>query len=58
MPAYEGVLDDSGIVAALFYIASTWPEDEREWQHEVDDAQLELLGEPSSGGSVLERLFR
>ena len=58
MPAHEDVLDDSGVVAALSYIASTWPEQEREWQREVNDAQLELLGEPPSGGSVLERLFR
>ena len=58
MPAYEGVLDDEAIAAVLSYIASTWPEDEREWQREVDGAQLELLGEPSSDGSVLDRLFR
>ena len=58
MPAYEDVLDDEAITAALSYIASTWPEQEREWQREVNDAQLELLGEPPGGASVLERLFR
>lgn len=58
MPAYAGVLDDEAIVAALSFIASTWPERERDWQREVNDGQLEQLGEPPSGGSVLERLFR
>ena len=58
MPAYEGVLDDSAIVAVLSHVASTWPEQEREWQREVNGAQLELLGESPSDGSVLERLFR
>ncbi len=57
MPAYAGTLGDEEIIAVLSYIASTWPEQERDWQREVNDAQLEQLGVQPEG-SVLDRLFR
>lgn len=34
MPAFEGVLTDDQIRAALAFIKSTWPEREREYQQE------------------------
>jgi len=41
MPAYEGVLSDEEIVAALSYIKSTWPAEIRE--------RHDLINGPSSG---------
>lgn len=57
MPAYEGVLPDADIVAALAYIKHSWPPEERRWQAEVDRTArgLEASG---TGESALERLFR
>lgn len=36
MPAYDGVLSDDDIRAVLAYIKSTWPEDIRRQQAEID----------------------
>lgn len=59
MPAYESILTDEEIVAALSWIKSSWPTKEREWQDEVNRGQLgedDVLD--SSDGSLLERLFK
>lgn len=58
MPAYAGVLDDESIVAALSYIKSRWPDEQREWQEEIDRGQTGSIDEPADGGALLERLFR
>ena len=58
MPAYEGVLGDEEIVAALSYIKSRWPEEERGWQEDVNHSQLEAAGELDPDESLLERLFK
>ena len=58
MPAYEGVLDDDEIVAALSYIASRWPPEERDWQREVDRASLDSVGERRHDESLLDRLLK
>ena len=72
MPAYEGVLDDEDIVAALTYIKHSWPAEERRWQAEVDAPREPFGGSAGGGtpgeagtpggdgtsGNVLERLFR
>ena len=58
MPAYEGVLPDADIVAALAFILHSWPAEQREWQAEVDRAAggaEALFGEPEG---ALDRLFR
>ena len=58
MPAYESVLEDEAIVAVLSFIKSRWPEKERGWQEEVNDAQLDAMGVVDPEESVLDRLFR
>ena len=58
MPAYEGVLGDEEIVAALSYIKSRWPEEERGWQEDVNHSRLEAAGELDPDESLLERLFK
>ena len=57
MPAYEGLLSDREIIAVLSWIKSTWPEDERGWQGEVNAAALEQLG-INEGKSILDRLLK
>ncbi len=65
MPAYDGVLSDADIVAALAYIKHSWPEKERSWQREVDapaDGLGGVTGDTDGpgddSGTLLERLFR
>lgn len=36
MPAYEKILSDDEIIAVLSYIKSTWPQQEREWQDNLN----------------------
>ncbi|MFT7369895.1 MAG: mono/diheme cytochrome c family protein, partial [Octadecabacter sp.] len=38
MPAYDGILTDAEIIAALSYIKSTWPRDIRD-QHNAMETQ-------------------
>lgn len=58
MPAYEAILSDEEIVAALSYIVSLWPQPEREWQEEVNRTQLEASGASVPGESLLDQLFK
>lgn len=59
MPAYKGILDDNEIVAVLSFIKNTWPDEERQWQDDMnrqlgeDDSLLE-----NDGKSILEKLFK
>ena len=56
MPPYESILADEDIVAVLSWIKSRWPDEEREWQEEVNRGQI---GEDAaSEESLLERLFK
>ena len=43
MPAYEGVLSDAEIIAVLSFIKSTWPQDIRRRQDEVNAAAREAV---------------
>ncbi len=36
MPAYENILSDDEMIAVLSYIKSTWPQQEREWQDNLN----------------------
>jgi len=58
MPAYENVLSDQEIIAVLSFIKSSWPEQERQWQDEVNSSQLEGLGLADESDSLLDRLFK
>ncbi|HEX7888900.1 MAG TPA: c-type cytochrome [Ramlibacter sp.] len=46
MPAYEGVLGDAEIVAALSWIQSQWPPEIRKAQREVDAAHRANAAKP------------
>lgn len=58
MPAYESILSDQDIIAVLSFIKSRWPEQERQWQDEVNSSQLESLGLVGESESALDRLFK
>ncbi len=58
MPVYEGILSDQEIIAVLSFIKSRWPEQERQWQDEVNASQLESLGIENDSDSALDRLFK
>ena len=58
MPAYENTLSDQAIIAVLSFIKSRWPEQEREWQDEVNDSQLEGLGIVDESDSIMDKLFK
>ena len=58
MPAYEGVLPDDDIVAALAYIKHSWPPEERRWQAEVDRTARGVEASGTEREGALERLFR
>jgi len=58
MPAYENTLSDQEIIAVLSFIKSRWPEQERQWQDEVNTSQLESLGIVDESDSLLDRLFK
>jgi len=57
MPAYKQLLSDDDIVAVLSYIANSWPEEEREWQREVNTSRFGADTSPEKKG-LLEKLFR
>ena len=58
MPVYENVLSDEEIIAVLSFIKSRWPEQERGWQEDVNNSQLESLGIVNESGSILDKLFK
>ncbi|MBX2879711.1 MAG: cytochrome c [Granulosicoccus sp.] len=58
MPLYENILSDQEIIAVLSFIKSRWPEQERQWQDEVNSSQLEDLGLVDESDSLIERLFK
>ena len=41
MPAFDKVLSDEDIIAVLSYIKNSWPEEQRNWQEEVNGTQAE-----------------
>ena len=58
MPAYENTLSDQEIIAVLSFIKSRWPDQERQWQDQVNTSQLEGLGIVNESDSLLDRLFK
>ena len=58
MPAYDSILSDQEIVAALVWIKSRWPAQERDWQAEVNRGQLGTDDAPDADRPLLERLFK
>ena len=58
MPAYENILSDDEIVAVLSFIKNTWPEQERQWQEEVNGNQFDSLLPKNRETTVLEKLLK
>lgn len=55
MPAYKDILSDEQIVAVLSFIKNTWPEEQRQWQDEMNDSQMEDLLPKRKGSSFLDK---
>lgn len=55
MPIYETILSDEDIVAVLSYIKNSWPEEQRQWQDEINGTQVDSLLPQRKGSSFLER---
>lgn len=59
MPPYESILSDDDIIAALSWIKSRWPDEERKWQEEINRGQIgEDAASEATEESLLERLFK
>lgn len=58
MPAYGNVLTDEDIVAVLSFIKNSWPEQERQWQAEVNGNVAGDLLPKAKGSSLLDKLFK
>ena len=58
MPVYKGILSDDEIVAVLSFIKNTWPDEQRQWQEEVN---ANVTGErlpAKKGSSFLDKLLK
>lgn len=58
MPIYKGILTDDEIVAVLSFIKNTWPEEERQWQEEVNSNATGARLPDSTGSSSLDKLLK
>ncbi len=59
MPRFEGVLTDKEIVAVLSFIKNTWPEEQRNWQDQVNGTAVNGIKEvPAEKPSLLEKLLK
>ena len=59
MPVYKDILSDEDIVAVLSFIKNTWPEEQRDWQDQVNGTQLNGIKDvPKKKSSLLERLLK
>jgi len=59
MPAYNGVISDSDIVAVLSYIKNRWPEEEREYQDSLNgnDPNVFRPVQPKKESPLIKKLF-
>ena len=53
MPAYQYQLTDEEIIAVLSFIKNTWPEQERQWQEQMNDHDPGTFGSSSGKKSTL-----
>ncbi|MFK7862523.1 MAG: cytochrome c [Granulosicoccus sp.] len=58
MPAYANILSDEDIVAVLSFIKNSWPDNERQWQEEVNGTQIDSQLPKSKGSTLLDRLLK
>ncbi len=60
MPAYQYQLTDDEIIAVLSFIKNTWPEEERNWQDQMNHPDQGTFGHEGSGhkkSTLMEKLF-
>lgn len=57
MPAFQNILSDADIVAVLSFIKNTWPEEERDWQDQVNGSQKGALGTLGKKKTKLDELL-
>lgn len=58
MPMYKDILTDDEIIAVLSFIMNTWPEDQRQWQSEVNGNQIDRLLPSKKSSSLLDKLLK
>ena len=58
MPAYANILNDAEIVAVLSFIKNTWPDNERQWQEEVNGTQIDWQLPETDKPSLLDKLLK
>ncbi|MFT6877602.1 MAG: mono/diheme cytochrome c family protein [Granulosicoccus sp.] len=58
MPVYADILSDEDIVAVLSFIKNTWPDNERQWQEEVNGTQIDSQLPKNKGSTLLDRLLK
>ncbi len=58
MPAYGKILSDDEIVAVLSFIKNSWPEEQRNWQEEVNGTPRNKMGTSNDKTSILDKLVK
>ncbi len=58
MPAFANILSDEDIVAVLSFIKNSWPDNERQWQEEVNGNQIDSQLPKNRESNLLDRLLK
>lgn len=58
MPAFANVLTDADIIAVLSFIKNTWPEEQRQWQKEVNGNQNNGFLLPEKEFGFMDKLLK
>ncbi len=58
MPAFDKMLSDEDIIAVLSYIKNSWPEEQRDWQEEVNGTQAEGFIKIPKKPSLIDKLLK
>ncbi|MFK7995388.1 MAG: cytochrome c [Granulosicoccus sp.] len=58
MPAFKGIISDEEIIAVLSFIKNTWPEEQRQWQEEVNGSQAEGLLPTKKSSTLIDKLLK
>lgn len=58
MPAFKHILTDNDIIAVLSFIKNTWPDEQRQWQDEVNSSQTDGLLPKNKSPNILDKLFK
>lgn len=58
MPAFANILSDEDIVAVLSFIKNSWPDNERQWQEDVNGNQIDSQLPKNKESNLLDRLLK